>query len=58
MSQRREQASRIGRSPRELFADYLTEQNIDDPRLTAMFAELLDEVTSDPAALSAPTGEA
>jgi DNA repair protein SbcD/Mre11 len=41
-----ERASRVGRSPRELFGDYLTEQNIDDPRLTAMFAELLDEVTS------------
>jgi DNA repair protein SbcD/Mre11 len=41
-----ERASRVGRSPRELFGDYLTEQNVDDPRLTAMFAELLDEVTS------------
>jgi exonuclease SbcD len=45
-----ERASRIGRSPRELFGDYLTEQNIDDPRLAAMFAELLDEVTSEPTA--------
>jgi len=53
-----ERASRIGRSPRELFGDYLTEENIDDPRLTAMFAELLDEVTSDPAALTAAIGEA
>jgi len=49
-----ERASRIGRSPQELFAGFLTEQNIDDPRLTAMFAELLDEVTSEPAV----TGEA
>jgi exonuclease SbcD len=40
----------VGRSPRELFGDYLTEENIDDPRLTAMFAELLDELTGDPAA--------
>jgi len=40
--------SRIGRSPRELFGDYLGEQNIDDPRITAMFAELLDEVTGAP----------
>ena len=40
--------SRVGRSPRELFADYLAEQNVDDPRLTAMFAELLDEVTGGP----------
>jgi DNA repair protein SbcD/Mre11 len=37
--------SRIGRSPQELFGDYLSEQNIDDPRIAAMFAELLDEVT-------------
>ena len=45
-----DRASRVGRSPRELFGDYLTEENIDDPRLTAMFAELLDELTGDPAA--------
>jgi DNA repair protein SbcD/Mre11 len=38
--------SRIGRSPLELFGDYLSEENIDDPRITAMFAELLDEVTA------------
>jgi exonuclease SbcD len=37
--------SRIGRSPQELFRDYLSEQNIDDPRIAAMFDELLDEVT-------------
>ena len=53
-----ERASRIGRSPQQLFADFLTEQNVDDPRLTAMFAELLDEVTSDPSGLAAMTGEA
>jgi exonuclease SbcD len=41
-----DRTSRIGRSPRELFADFLTEENIDDPRLTAMFTELLDEVTT------------
>jgi DNA repair protein SbcD/Mre11 len=40
--------SRIGRSPLELFADYLGEQNIDDPRITTMFADLLDEVTGAP----------
>ena len=38
--------SRIGRSPAELFGDYLREQNIDDPRINAMFADLLDEVTA------------
>ena len=43
--------SRVGRSPVELFGDYLREQNIDDPRVTALFAELLDEVTG-----SAPPG--
>ena len=31
----------------ELFGDYLSEQNVDDPRITVMFAELLDEVTGD-----------
>jgi DNA repair protein SbcD/Mre11 len=41
--------SRIGRSPVELFTDYLGEQNIDDPRITSMFADLLDEVTGVPA---------
>lgn len=40
--------SRAGRSPLELFGDYLGEQNIDDQRLSAMFAELLDEVTGAP----------
>jgi exonuclease SbcD len=51
--------SRIGRSPLELFGDYLSEQNIEDPRITAMFAELLDEVTGEAAdAGSALSGEA
>jgi exonuclease SbcD len=40
--------SRVGRSPVELFGDYLGEQKIEDPRLTVMFAELLDELTSAP----------
>ena len=53
-----DRASRVGRSPQQLFADFLTEENVDDPRLTAMFAELLDEVTSDPSGLAAMTGEA
>jgi exonuclease SbcD len=54
--------SRVGRSPRELFSDYLSEQNIDDARIAAMFAQLLDEVTgsSGETAETAPaaTGEA
>jgi DNA repair protein SbcD/Mre11 len=40
--------SRAGRSPMQLFGDYLAEQNIEDPRIAAMFAELLDEVTGSP----------
>jgi DNA repair protein SbcD/Mre11 len=57
-----ERPSRIGRSPLGLFGDYLSEQNIDDPRITAMFAELLDEVTGVPGdtadTASVSTGEA
>jgi exonuclease SbcD len=41
--------SRAGRSPLELFADYLREQKIDDPRVQGMFAELLDETTDETA---------
>jgi exonuclease SbcD len=37
--------SRAGRSPLELFSDYLDEQKIEDPRIQAMFADLLDELT-------------
>jgi DNA repair protein SbcD/Mre11 len=40
--------SRVGRNPVQLFSDYLAEQNIADPRIGAMFAELLDEVTGSP----------
>ena len=40
--------SRAGRSPLQLFGDYLDERNIDDPRIPAMFAELLDEITGAP----------
>jgi exonuclease SbcD len=38
--------SRAGRSPEQLFGEFLSEEGVDDPRVTAMFAELLDEVTS------------
>ena len=44
-----EGASRAGHGPAELFAAYLAEQNVADPRISAMFAELLDEVTGSPA---------
>ena len=40
--------SRVGRSPVELFSDYLSEKDIIDPRVSALFAELLDEVTGAP----------
>jgi exonuclease SbcD len=40
-----ERPSRAGRTPLQLFDDYLQEQDIDDPRVRAMFAELLDEIT-------------
>lgn len=40
--------SRVGRSPLQLFSDYLGEQNIEDPRIPGMFAELLDELTGAP----------
>jgi len=36
-------AQRRGRSPHDLFAAYLDEQNIADDRLVALFARLLDE---------------
>jgi exonuclease SbcD len=39
--------SRAGRSPEQLFGDYLAEQHIDDPRISAMFADLLDAVTGE-----------
>ncbi len=40
--------SRAGRGPLQLFGDYLGEQNIEDPRIPRMFAELLDELTGAP----------
>jgi exonuclease SbcD len=40
-------ASRASRTPLELFGDYLAEQNMDDPRISRMFAELLDTVTGE-----------
>ena len=33
------------RSPRDLFAAYCDEAGLQDPRLTALFSELLDETT-------------
>jgi exonuclease SbcD len=42
----RDRSSRVDRSPQELFDDFLAEQQVNDPRISAMFAELLDEITS------------
>jgi hypothetical protein len=36
---------RHGASPRELFADYLAEQQVDDPRVQRAFDTLLEEVS-------------
>jgi DNA repair protein SbcD/Mre11 len=49
--------SRAGRSPQQLFADYLGEQDIADPRLNALFSELIDEITgTEPDAADRPAG--
>ncbi|MXW62122.1 MAG: hypothetical protein F4003_10130 [Acidimicrobiaceae bacterium] len=40
--QRKPRVSRRGRAPTELFAEFLAERNIEDPLVSAMFAELLD----------------
>jgi exonuclease SbcD len=37
--------SRAGRTPLELFGDYVAEQGVADKRVERLFAELLDEVT-------------
>jgi exonuclease SbcD len=39
--------SRADRSPVQLFGDYLAEEDVDDQRVQRMFAELLDELTSE-----------
>jgi exonuclease SbcD len=39
-----EPATRIGRSPRELFAEYLEEKNADDPRVRALFDDIFDQL--------------
>jgi exonuclease SbcD len=50
-----EASRRAGRTPPELFAEYLAGQNVADERLEALFARLLDEETS---VLSEPSGAA
>ena len=41
---RPERTKRTGRSPHELFAEFLADRSIDDDKLAPMFAELLDAV--------------
>ena len=56
--QRKQRATRSGRAPTELFDEFLTERNIDDERVRAMFAELLDaELASDSESLNEPLSE-
>jgi exonuclease SbcD len=40
---RRRTPARLGRPAAELFAEYLEHRNVDDPRLPALFEELLEE---------------
>jgi exonuclease SbcD len=50
---------RAGRSPLQLFGDYLAEQNVADERIQRLFAELLEEVTGSQASpAGAGIGEA
>jgi exonuclease SbcD len=43
-SSKAERPKRLGRSPRELFAEYLNERGEDNAQLRALFDEILDEV--------------
>lgn len=44
-TEQRHTAQHTTRSPRDLFAAYCDEVGIEDPRLTALFSDLLDETT-------------
>jgi DNA repair protein SbcD/Mre11 len=44
-SHRDDRPARAGRTPLQLFGDYLAEENVADPRVERMFAELLEELT-------------
>lgn len=44
-----EAVRRVGRTPHELFAEYLAANGVADPRLERLFARLLDEETTTPA---------
>ena len=49
-----EKPSRAGRSPVQLFGDYLKEQDVNDERVERMFAELLEEMTDSQEPLPGP----
>jgi len=49
-----EQPSRAGRSPVQLFGDYLKEQDVSDERVERMFAELLEEMADSSGPLPGP----
>ncbi len=55
---RSDQPSRAGRTPLQLFGDYLLEQNVADERVERMFADLLEEMTEGQATATLPTGTA
>jgi exonuclease SbcD len=42
-----ERTSRRGRSPHELFAEYLTTEGIDDPRVVRLFDRLYDDAVAE-----------
>jgi len=45
---------RVHRSPQELFAGYLAERHVQDPRLERLFAELLEDATATSVAAAEP----
>jgi hypothetical protein len=52
-----ERAGRLGRTPAELFDDYLAERQVDDRRLATLFAELLEVASSEERAELGPGAE-
>ena len=51
-------SARLGRTPPALFDDYLAERKVDDPRLTALFAELLETAAAEERAEGAEGADA
>jgi exonuclease SbcD len=54
----RAQSSRRGKSPHELFGEFLAERQVDDERLTRLFAALLDEASGGNEAAAAAGADA